>query len=132
MGKANWAFACKTETLGSLYSHALLILTYTKSKNQVVHEQKFKDPLSSTCQISPERRVLHLESEVLFPLGVTFFSKSYNPNLHSIARSDRIGFKTKTPNNCAKGRHDCFFVFGQQREALFELFDLAIFQQKKI
>ena len=44
------AFACKTETLGSLYSHALLILTKSsKSKNQVVHEQKFKDRLSSTC-----------------------------------------------------------------------------------
>ena len=28
---ANWAFACKTESLGSLYSHALLILTYQKS-----------------------------------------------------------------------------------------------------
>ena len=42
---------CKTATLGSLDSHALLILTYTsKSKNQVVHEQKFKDLLSSTCQ----------------------------------------------------------------------------------
>ena len=39
----NLAFACKTETLGSLYSHALLILTKSsKSKNQVVHEQKFK------------------------------------------------------------------------------------------
>ena len=24
---ANWAFPCKTETLGSLYSHALLIPT---------------------------------------------------------------------------------------------------------
>ena len=24
---ANWAFACKTETLGSLYSHAVLIPT---------------------------------------------------------------------------------------------------------
>ena len=35
-------FACKTETLGSLYSHALLILTESsKSKRQVVHEQKF-------------------------------------------------------------------------------------------
>ena len=43
--------------------HALLILTYT-SKNQVVHEQKLKDPLSSTCQINPERRVLDLESKV--------------------------------------------------------------------
>ena len=53
-----WAFACKTETLGSLYSHALLILA--ESKNQVVNEQKFKDLLSSTCQISPERIVLDL------------------------------------------------------------------------
>ena len=35
-------FACKTETLGSLYSHALLILLKSsKSKHQVVHEQKF-------------------------------------------------------------------------------------------
>ena len=40
----NLAFGCKTETLDSLYSHALLILTkYLKLKNQVVHEQKFKD-----------------------------------------------------------------------------------------
>ena len=48
-------FACKTE--GSLYSHALLILTQSsKSKNQVVYEQKFKDLLGSTCQVSVERR----------------------------------------------------------------------------
>ena len=41
---ANLAFAYKTETLGSLFSHTLLILTKSsKSKNQVVHEQKFKD-----------------------------------------------------------------------------------------
>ena len=46
---ANLTFACKTETLGSLYSHALLILTkWCKSKNQVMHEQKFKDLLSIT------------------------------------------------------------------------------------
>ena len=39
--------------------------SYTsKSKIQVVYEQKFKDPLSSTCQISLERRVLDLESDV--------------------------------------------------------------------
>ena len=72
----NLTFACKTETLGSLYSHALLILLKSfKSKHQVVHEQKFKDLLSSTCQVSVERIVLDLESEaawVLFPLGVTF------------------------------------------------------------
>ena len=49
--------------LQALYSHALLILTKShKSKNQVAHEQKCKD-LSSTCHISPERRVLDLESE---------------------------------------------------------------------
>ena len=35
------------------------------------------------------------EAWVLFPLGINFFSKFYNPNLHNIARSDRIGFKTK-------------------------------------
>ena len=33
--------------IGSLYSHAVLILTKSsKSKNQVVHEQKFKDLLT--------------------------------------------------------------------------------------
>ena len=67
---ANWAFACKTETLGSLDSYALLILTYTsKSKNQVVHEKKFKDLPSNTCQNSPEGGVLDLESEVIRDLG---------------------------------------------------------------
>ena len=61
----NLAFVCNTETIGSLYSYALLILTKSfNSKNQVVHEQKFKDLLSSTCKISPERRVLDFESEV--------------------------------------------------------------------
>ena len=59
----NLPFACKTETLSSLYSHALLILTKSsKSKHQVVHEQK--DLLSSTCQVSVERSMLDLESEV--------------------------------------------------------------------
>ena len=66
----NLAFACKTETLGSLYSHALLIpLKSSKSKYQVVHEQRFKDLLSSTCQVSVERIVLDLESEVMRDLG---------------------------------------------------------------
>ena len=50
---AKQAFACKSETYRSLHSHAILILTKSsKSKNQVVHEQKFKDPLNSTCQFS--------------------------------------------------------------------------------
>ena len=60
----NWVFVCKAETLGSLNNHALLILTKSKSKNQVMHEQKFKDTLSSTCPLSSKRRVLNLESEV--------------------------------------------------------------------
>ena len=61
----NLAFACKTETLSSLYNHALFILTKSpKSKHQVVHEQKFKDLLSSTCQVSVERSMLDLGSEV--------------------------------------------------------------------
>ena len=39
----NLAFAWKTETLSSLYGHALLILTKSsKSKHQMVHEQKLK------------------------------------------------------------------------------------------
>ena len=35
----------------------------------MVHEQKFKDLLSSTCQVSVERRVLDLESEAMRGLG---------------------------------------------------------------
>ena len=66
----NLTFACKTETLVSLYSHALLIpLKSSKSKFQVAHEQKFKDLLSSKCQVSVERRVLDLESEAMRGLG---------------------------------------------------------------
>ena len=75
------AFACKMETLGSLYSHALLMLTRSsKFKNQVVHKKKIKDPLSSTCLSSSERSVL--ESEVMRDPGgnilslVSFFSRS--------------------------------------------------------
>ena len=50
---ANLASVCNSETLSFLYSHALLILTKSsKSKNQVVHEQKFKDPLNSICHFS--------------------------------------------------------------------------------
>ena len=36
----------------------------SKSKNQVVYEQKFKDLLSSIYRVSPEKIVLDLESEV--------------------------------------------------------------------
>ena len=61
----NFVFACKTGNLGSLYSHSLLIPTkWLKSKNKVMQEQKFKDPLSSTCPLSSERRVLDLASKV--------------------------------------------------------------------
>ena len=34
-----------------------------------MHEQKFKDLLSSTCQVSVERSVLDLESEAMRGLG---------------------------------------------------------------
>ena len=62
----NLAFSCKTETSGSLHSHVLLILTESsKSKNQVVHEQKFKDLLSSKCQVIVQRIVLDLGSEAV-------------------------------------------------------------------
>ena len=45
-------FACKTETIAFLYSLTLLILTESsKSKNQVVYEQKFKDLLSNTAKL---------------------------------------------------------------------------------
>ena len=62
----NLVFACKTETLGSLYGHVLLILTESsKSKNQVVHEMKLKDLLSSTYQDSVEMRVLDFKSQAM-------------------------------------------------------------------
>ena len=66
-----------------LYSHALLIPTRSsKFKNQVVHEQKFKDPLSSTRQVSVERIVLNLESEVMrgpgcIPTGGNIFQWNF-------------------------------------------------------
>ena len=94
-GNRTLAFAGKTETLGSLYSHALLIPTKSsKSKHQVVHGQKFKDLPSSTWQ---ERRVLDLESEVMRGLGsiptggnilsLDFFScsKAFDANIGIIA-----------------------------------------------
>ena len=59
----NLVFACKTETLDSLYTHAHLIISI-KSKDQVVCEQKFEDLQNSTCQIRSERIVFDLESEV--------------------------------------------------------------------
>ena len=59
----NLTFACNTQTLGSLYSQALLILTWSsKSKSQVVHEQMFKDLPSSKCPVSIERSMLDLET----------------------------------------------------------------------
>ena len=65
-----WAFACKTETLGSLCSDALLIPTnQSQSQNQVMHEQNFKDPLSSTCPLCSERRVLTWNQRFIRGLG---------------------------------------------------------------
>ena len=79
--------------LGSLYSHALLIpLKSSKSKYQVVHEQKFEDLLGSTCQVSVERMVLDLELEAMRGPG------SENPDHKNYAKEptvrgrDRKGF----------------------------------------
>ena len=47
----------------------MILLKSSKSKYEVVHEQKFKDLLSSTCQVSVERIVLDLESGVMRGLG---------------------------------------------------------------
>ena len=50
--RKNRVFSNSTETLGSLHSQALLILTKSsKSKNHVVHEHKFKDLLSNVVKI---------------------------------------------------------------------------------
>ena len=51
-------------TLCNYLKTRLILAKSSKSKNQVVHEQKFKDLQSSTCQVSVERRVLNLQSEV--------------------------------------------------------------------
>ena len=61
-----------------------------------MHKQKFKDPLSSTCQISSDKSVFDLESEawIQSSLGVTFChwifflfsrSKGSNANIGIIA-----------------------------------------------
>ena len=60
----------------------------------MVLEQKFKDPLSSTCQVSPERIVLDLESEVMrgpdsIPTGGNIFHWIFVS--HSKASSANIG-----------------------------------------
>ena len=48
----------------------------------MVHEQKFKDLLSSACQVSVERIMLDLESEVMrgpgsIPSGVNILSLDF-------------------------------------------------------
>ena len=71
-----------------------------------MHEQMFKDLPSSKCPGSVGRSMLDLESRGQGSIptkdGVIFCFKFYNPNLHNIARSDRIRFKTKNPTKaCA-------------------------------
>ena len=47
----------------TLYSHTLLILTESsKSKNQVVHGQMFKDLPSSKCPVSEEKSMLDMKT----------------------------------------------------------------------
>ena len=67
----NLAFACKTETLGSLYGHTPLILTKSsKSKNQVVHVVIWHFNLEH----------LHI-IEVLMHANATIMSKDYRCSL---------------------------------------------------
>ena len=58
-----------------------------------MHEQKFKDPLSSTCQVSSERGVLDLESDVLGSIlnGGNILSLYFFLFLHSKAFDANIG-----------------------------------------
>ena len=68
----------------------------------MVHEQKFKDPLGSIHQVSPNRKVLDLESEVsgsIFIGGNIFFVTGIFL-LHSEASDANIGIipVTITPN----------------------------------
>ena len=73
--KLTWNMLCPFLTSpgeGRPQHYITILLKSSKSKHQVVHEQKLKDPLSSTCQVSVERIVLDLKSEavwVLIPLG---------------------------------------------------------------
>ena len=60
----------------------MIPLKSSKSKYQVVHEQRFKDLLSSTRQVSVERIVLNLESEVMrnpgsIPIGGNILSLDF-------------------------------------------------------
>ena len=69
------------------------LLNPSKSKYQVVHEQKFKDLLSNTWQVSVERLVLNLESEAMRGRGSI-------PTVSNILSLDFFGFhvvKTKMP-----------------------------------
>ena len=71
----NLTFACKTETLGYLHSHALLILTKSsKSKNQVMHEQKFKDPQVAHAKLAHkgECKTWNQRCQLQSSLRVTF------------------------------------------------------------
>ena len=71
----NLAFACKTETLGYLYSHALLILTKS-SKSKKSSGVWTEDLLSSTCLTSSENANIGIL--LAFRLWKTRLSIRYN------------------------------------------------------
>ena len=48
-----------------LWKNLIDSLKSSESKYQVVHKQNFTNVLSSTCQVSVERRALDLESEAM-------------------------------------------------------------------
>ena len=94
----DWALACKTETLGIHYIVMLywsLTVNISSPKIQVVHEQKFKDLLSSTCLSSSERSMLELQSRGLGSIptrgGVIFCLIHFVTQIYTILPdTDRI------------------------------------------
>ena len=66
----------------------------------MVHEQKFKDLLSSTCQVSVERIVLDLESEAMrgpgsIPTGGNILSLDFFLFSHSKDKNATIGISVR-------------------------------------
>ena len=81
----------------------------------MVHEQKFKDLPSSKCPVRVGGACWTWDQRGLGSIptrgGIIFYFKFCNPNLHNIARSDRIRFKTKNPNQDRNTTDNRVFYF---------------------
>ena len=87
---AFWKFWTKIYCLRNVYRNVLCITDSLSHTTYVETNNAFKSTEFN------QRLIRGLGS---IPTRVTFFSNFYNPNLHNIARSDSLGFKTKNPNN---------------------------------